>query len=456
MPGNRPRALHAADASAAGASTAHAAAAGAPLADLLAAGASVVGNPPVDRSPAVARLLLLAVIASAVAACGAADRAAEGVVVRDSAGVRIVENSAPAWGPDDAWRIPDAPVVRIGAVEGAAHEQFFRIAGVLRLDDGRIVVADDGARELRFYDAAGRFLFAVGRDGAGPGEFRSIRRMGLRADSIWAYDAGLQRVSLFTTDGRYVRSFALPAPNDAPIPAPIGWFGDGSLLAVAIRPFWHGEPATGVQPILARYLRLSATGEVLGAIGEFFDGEHFVEAEEDGGISSIALPFARNAVVAVDDAGFYFGTSDAFEILRYAPDGRLERRIRRAHRNAPVTEEDLTAFIRERQRYVSGENARRSMEAMFRRLPLPSEMPAYADLRLDAEGNLWVEEYRTPGAEQARWAVFDADGRWLGVVALPPRFTPLRIGADFVLGREVDELDVQYVTLYRIEKPGAH
>jgi len=36
---------------------------------------------------------------------------------------------------------------------------------------------------------------------------------------------------------------------------------------------------------------------------------------------------------------------------------------------------------------------------------------------------------------------------------LPPRFTPFQIGADFVLGREVDELDVQYVTLYRLEKP---
>ncbi|HEY8376351.1 MAG: hypothetical protein FWJ74_00865 [Gemmatimonadota bacterium] len=49
--------------------------------------------------------------------------------------------------------------------------------------------------------------------------------------------------------------------------------------------------------------------------------------------------------------------------------------------------------------------------------------------------------------------MFDGNGRWLGVVALPPRFTPFQIGADFVLGREVDELDVQYVTLYRLEKP---
>src|SRR5690606_18394752 len=106
-----------------------------------------------------------ATAALALTACGAADRSGDRVVVRDSAGVRIVENVEPAWCPVDAWRIPDAPVVPIGAVEGEAHEQFFRITGILRLDDGRIVVADDGARELRFYDAAGHFLSSAGRQG---------------------------------------------------------------------------------------------------------------------------------------------------------------------------------------------------------------------------------------------------------------------------------------------------
>jgi hypothetical protein len=53
----------------------------------------------------------------------------------------------------------------------------------------------------------------------------------------------------------------------------------------------------------------------------------------------------------------------------------------------------------------------------------------------------------------SRWSVFDASGRWLGDVALPSRFTPKEIGADYVLGIGRDADDVPHVLMYRIEKP---
>jgi hypothetical protein len=48
--------------------------------------------------------------------------------------------------------------------------------------------------------------------------------------------------------------------------------------------------------------------------------------------------------------------------------------------------------------------------------------------------------------------VFDEGGAALGVVPLPPRFTPHQIGNDFVLGAWKDELDVEHVRLYRLLK----
>ncbi|HEX5632750.1 MAG TPA: hypothetical protein VFX50_05955, partial [Gemmatimonadales bacterium] len=64
------------------------------------------------------RRLLLAVLA--LAACDRADRgaapAADGAttpgasVVRDSAGVTLVESAAPAWGARTPWRLEAAPL----------------------------------------------------------------------------------------------------------------------------------------------------------------------------------------------------------------------------------------------------------------------------------------------------------------------------------------------------------
>ena len=50
------------------------------------------------------------------------------------------------------------------------------------------------------------------------------------------------------------------------------------------------------------------------------------------------------------------------------------------------------------------------------------------------------------------WSVFNADGRWLGEVVLPEDLEVYEIGEDYVLGKETDEFDVEYVRVYRIRK----
>src|SRR4051812_47765874 len=114
--------------------------------------------------------------ASLFAACGhSGERAA--FVARDSSGVAIVENARPAWKPGEGWRLSDAPVLSLGVAEGTQEQEFERITDVLRLPDGRLAVANDGSAELRYFAADGHFLGAAGRQGDGPGEFRSVGRL---------------------------------------------------------------------------------------------------------------------------------------------------------------------------------------------------------------------------------------------------------------------------------------
>jgi len=48
------------------------------------------------------------------------------------------------------------------------------------------------------------------------------------------------------------------------------------------------------------------------------------------------------------------------------------------------------------------------------------------------------------------WKVFDPEGRYLGVVDFPPRFSPFRTLGDRFYGVALDELDVQSLKVFLV------
>ncbi len=152
------------------------------------------------------------------------------VQARDSAGVRIVESRCPDESSDLAWRLSPAPVVEIGVQAGDPDYELFGARSSTRLGDGKIVVANAGAHELRWYDAEGLYLTKAGRRGGGPGEFEGLDRVArLAGDSILAYDDERNRVSVFGPGGEPARTATLKGPRGFLT----GVFGDGSLLITA-------------------------------------------------------------------------------------------------------------------------------------------------------------------------------------------------------------------------------
>jgi len=383
-------------------------------------------------------------------ACTEAAPPRSGAVVRDSAGVEIAENDAPAWGTGEAWRISDTPRLRIGAVEGDLDRQLFGVQGAHRFDDGRIVVENGGTSELRFFAPDGSFLSATGREGEGPGEFRLLRKLDIVGDSLYAYDRSLERISVLTSDGRFARSFRLPAVRDGPPSQPVGWFDGGGLVARAFPAFWT-HPETGHQRFQDTYLMVDGGGAILDTIGEFPGEEMYIDTQ-DGGVMAESLPFARAPVSAVGAGVFFYGDNNTYRIDEYSRDGRLVRSIRLARKARTPTTNDVEAFIGDLQAQVP-EQAREGLAVHYRSMPLGESFPFYSDLRVDTQGHLWVEDYLALPIRPSTWSVFDPDGRFLGAVTLPARFTPYQIGSDFILGRWEDELEVDYVDVYDLLKP---
>src|SRR4051794_27569750 len=91
--------------------------------------------------------------------------------VRDSVGVRIIENGPRLTAPI-AFQLGDKPSFDVGGLqqdpadEFDTHNYYLQAA---RLSDGHVVVIDKS--RVHFFDATGKRLRLVGRSGEGPGEY---------------------------------------------------------------------------------------------------------------------------------------------------------------------------------------------------------------------------------------------------------------------------------------------
>ena len=398
------------------------------------------------RRPARRRLPPLLATVAVAAACG--DRpAAPAAAIRDSAGVRIVEYAS--WAPPVvAWRVAATPLLAIGALEGDEAYQFDRLQSVTRLTDGRIVVANGGTQELRLFAPDGRHLSSLGRKGGGPGEFEGLSLVRVVAgDTLVTYDWNLRRLSVFAPDRGFVRSVAIEFAGG--LPNVLGVFGSGTVLATRGFVFGPGE-MSGVVRDTAPFLRFGPDGRLLDSIGRWPSWEYYVQGDRSS-VWASSLPFGRTTLSAVTRTGFWVGATDRYEIERRDSTGVLAMIVRATRPARAVTPEDVERVKADRLEDAD-ENWRRRQERMFREMPIPSTLPAFAALQTDPDGNLWVLDTFTPSDSVRRWAVFAPDGLLRGTVETPPSVRVLEIGRDYVLGTWEDELGVQYVRMYRLER----
>ncbi len=102
------------------------------------------------------------------------------------------------------WTLSAKPLVEIGTVEGDPNHELFDARSSVRLLDGRIAILNAGSRELRFFDAKGKFLFRTGTKGNGPGEYLWPARLYYtQRDSLIIYDQLNDRESHLDTQGRF-------------------------------------------------------------------------------------------------------------------------------------------------------------------------------------------------------------------------------------------------------------
>lgn len=394
-----------------------------------------------------------AVVASGVLVAGCeantGGNPAPGFTRTDSAGVELLVSSSVDGSRAVGWTIGAEPAVVYG---GSATDrvEWYQIDDAARLPDGGVVALDAGLHELFYFGPDGELVARAGREGDGPGEFRDPAGLAvLPGDTVLVYVRGSRRFSLVDDEGAWLEDRALEA-TDALGPLQnyrLMDVTDGSATLSAVGWYVPADAGTGDRVLDNPVLRYGTDGAYEGEIAE--PNSMWLHAS-GGGVHSRVFGIAR---VSRASAGLvYVRDPEGYEIRVYGPSGELDRIHRLNRPRRPVASGDV-------RRYRAWLKTEIESPAVLQRVlerldvrPVADLFPSLEEHFVDERGDIWVTEYAPPWEEQKTMAVFAADGPWLGTIELPADFRPLEIGADYVLGVHTDELEIQRLVLYELER----
>lgn len=407
------------------------------------------------------RRIGIGMLASALIVCvsGCSQRGGGDVsrVVTDSAGVEIV-HVPPPTPPSDAAAID---VCEIGVASGPEEAQLDEVAGALRLADGTIVVANGGSGEVRFFDRTGAFLHAVGREGEGPNEYRSVDYLGLLGDTVVVYDRRLLRLSVLDRDGTFLRSVSLAKLT---LPYVVGTLDSG---AVGAWEFVAREQETmGIHTASIQFGTISVPGGAFEVFGSANTAEEAL-VKYRGRVTRAFRAFSREGDVAAGGSHMYvLDASSNNRISVYNLSGRLERVLAiDVARQAP-TSEDVSRWVEGwMNEFHPGSQAVEDWWRFgFRELPRPDSIPLLRSLVVDSAGNVCGEHYPQTVQSASHYWCFTADGHFVRAIQLPPGmvrrgphpFNDPRpyIAGGYVTGVWADDLGVERVKVFRLPEGG--
>ena len=414
-------------------------------------------------------VLLASVSALALTACGrpAAEPRTPDVVVRDSAGIEIVENHAPVWDSTEFWTIAPEPEFSLGGHDtapgpaGDSSHLVWNISAAAPLSDGRIaMLSPEGDRKVLVFEPSGVLSASFGRHGRGPGELNyPLHLRVLAGDTIVVWDYMSGPTYHYDPSGKLLKESRLDVgrlieatrsadvyPGESmhePLP-------DGSFLLQRRRIDW--QPPTRAGEIFRRpreYVRIDSDYAVH-SFG-WWEAEEELSRKDPYDLNS--MPFGTNssATAGGDPPSVYVTNGDRYEVHQFSRTGVLRRIIRRTADPVPIDDKQQREWIEVLQAlnpHLDYANLRRALATLPER-----NHPPITGLYVDSEGYLWIPhpDYWSRGPSE--FSVFDPHGRWLGNVALA--YFPYWIGKDFVLGGRVDrDMGVLTIAGYRLDRRG--
>lgn len=335
-------------------------------------------------------------------------------------------------------RITSSPALTFPHDRDADDIALGRIGGATRLSNGTIAVLDGSSQHILLVDSTGSLVRTVGRQGGGPGEFTGAYFLAqCQPDSLFVHDASLGRMSVFDSNGDYVRQFQPPRPPTRIAACdPSGPFAhlyndDGFIMPSAEAPLQYFD-----------VLLVRESGDSVGGVAH--------------------VPFARNRPLttitqfALDAERLIIGTADSGHVSVYtlsgSPSGRLDLGITPRRTTAPHYDQAIEALIAT----VTGPSAAdqemaKVLRRMMHTIGMPEFLPTYSQVLVDPTGTVWAVT-SSLGDPVTELRAVSRDNRRLGVVHLPVGLLIHEVGLDYVLAATADTAEEPRVLVFRLTR----
>jgi hypothetical protein len=282
----------------------------------------------------------------------------------------------------------------------------------------------------------------------------------MHADSAAVYDGTLFRLSVFK-DTAFVRSINIEDSWEMPqVTADLVGFGPGRSPifrgggAIALGVAGPPRVYRDVWPVILYKRDGSSDRRVLSVPGT----EIAVQLVRVGplrgkGYQAEPRPFGRNGGIAVAQGHVIVVDTDVLGYDVYDTKGRLTTRVRANTPKVEVTKDQIEKWSSEQLRRYKSPEVRAVLADAFVDDVYPKEFPNIEpSIVVDADGRIWLTEYRRPGLENVTYWVFQLDGRTVGRAQLPVSFRLLDAGRDYVLGSWTDTDGIQSLRQYRLTR----
>lgn len=337
--------------------------------------------------------------------------------------------------------------------------------GDVTIAGDRVLVGQPMERRVRVFSTRGEFIGFVGRQGAGPGEFEGLGRIGLLGDMFWVWDYHLNRIEYFSANYDHVSTLSLrghPSVSASGLHL-AGVLRDSSILA---RVMSSAAVAVSAPRAPEWLLRLDPKGFLRDSVA-ILRGI-VPETEVIDGLQSdrrlyMTRPVFDRSLVAVwpDGSGFVVVDRESaaervrhrYRVTKFDADADTVFRRDYPYEPIPISSAWLSRRVDQATGVHAGNrwgivaNRRRFRLAVREAFSDLEYFPAVAAVEAGPNGTTWL--LRRIDEDSFEWEVLDTAGFPIGRFEEPPG---ARLAAAADLGgawfHERDELDVPYIVRY--------
>jgi 6-bladed beta-propeller len=358
------------------------------------------------------------------------------------------------------WTVAPEASVSAGDGSGAGHQLLFVRDALIRTD-GSLVVLSAGTKDLRIYSSGGLFMRAVGRQGEGPGEFKTPSGFTLLPSGhLLVYDPGNLRVTEFDEGYEVVGTERVAYSISAMTPA----FGRR-------RPMWNRMvPVAAYDTPMFETVRRDEGIYEDDLVVRLFSGAdvqmtvrrrrgQVYQARDGSAGLTLPLPMGEFALFNSGPEHVVLGSSHSNRFDVYDTVGHLVQSVHAQASPRRASSEDMAAFDRktreERRRPITLRGIQtpsrdKRVERYLKDAPRGDEVPMFDQVEVGEAGHIWVREYLLD-QETVSWQVLDLEtGGAMARVIVPARWEILRAAPSYLVVLERDEYDVEVVRVYTV------